>query len=377
MKGKYRTITLMVLISILVLSILAPVILAKQRKTYLTDFLFSNQIEHSGFSNSVNTDVFSYEATTGALEIIDHYFIYETPGDWGATNMNINITLFQESLGEKITPLLYSGGIILYNLYYLLRALTILNYSFSDAHINTIQTYIDECAQDGGGFSPTNTSTSASLISTYYSVKLYSMIGKLDFLDKSLHKNWVLNCRNTDGGYGGNSSLPSTIANTYYAILTVNILGTIEELVNPSTTVSYLNSFFISDISDERNFGGYLPDSQAKNALISSTYYSTKAISLLDNSKLHMENTTLWIKARQNFKDGGFADNSDGVDQKVSSISNSFLAFEILKIFDEDLLLLEEHVWMIEFNWFILLIILSSIGVVIVIGVIVWKKKKL
>jgi len=367
----------MVLISILVLSILAPVILAKQRKTYLTDFLFSNQIEHSGFSNSVNTDVFSYEATTGALEIIDHYFIYETPGDWGATNMNINITLFQESLGEKITPLLYSGGIILYNLYYLLRALTILNYSFSDAHINTIQTYIDECAQDGGGFSPTNTSTSASLISTYYSVKLYSMIGKLDFLDKSLHKNWVLNCRNTDGGYGGNSSLPSTIANTYYAILTVNILGTIEELVNPSTTVSYLNSFFISDISDERNFGGYLPDSQAKNALISSTYYSTKAISLLDNSKLHMENTTLWIKARQNFKDGGFADNSDGVDQKVSSISNSFLAFEILKIFDEDLLLLEEHVWMIEFNWFILLIILSSIGVVIVIGVIVWKKKKL
>jgi len=367
----------MLLLSMLIMSIIAPFALAKQRKTYLTDFIISNRIEQSGFSNTDESSTFSYEATMGALDVLNHYNLYEIPGDWGAIIANVNITLFEPALSGKINTLLTSGDVIIYDLAYLLSALALINYTLSSTVIDSIQTYIDETIQGTGGFSPINTSTTPSLISTYYGVKIYSMIGKLSSLDKATHKAWVLNCRNSDGGYGGNATLVSTIINTYYAVLSVNILGSIDDLVNSALTTTYIDSFFVSDVNNVDNFGGYLPDASALNAIISSTFYCTKIISLIDNTLLHTQNTTNWIRNRQNFVDGGFVDNSDGNEQKSSSITISYYAFEILKIFDAELESLNENVWIVEFNIFILIILLSVIGIGTAILITVWRKRKL
>jgi len=362
--------------SMLILSIIAPFVLAKQRKTYLTDFIISNRIGQSGFSNSDDSSAFSYEATMGGLEILGQYELYEVPGDWGAIIDNVNLSQFQSALSSKITTLLDRGDTIIYDLAYLLRSLELVGYDVTSKSTN-IEAYMGDTIQAGGGFSPLNSSSLPTIISTYFGVKIYSMIGELETLNRPLHISWILNCRNADGGYGGNSSLPSTIINTYYAVLAVELLGTLDDVTSPALTATYLDSFYVVDINDVDNSGGYLPDSLAYNALISSTYYCTKIISLLDNTLLHAQNTTNWIIHRQNFEDGGFAENSDGNIQKSSSITTSYYAFETLKVFEAELESLNENIWMVEFNLFILIVILSVIGVGIVILIGVWRKKRL
>jgi prenyltransferase beta subunit len=359
------------------ISALIPYSLAKQRKSYLTDFIISTRIEQSGFSNSQESTSFSYEATTDALSILKHYELYEVPGAWGSVIDNVNVTLFQNSLSQKITPLVDSSGAIIYELYNLYNALDLIDYLLSSSIKTRTAGYLEATNQTSGGFAPTNISISASLISSYYVIQLYSMIGKLNQINKNLHKEWVLNCSNSDGGFGGNSSLPSTIMNTYLGLLTLNTLGSLNELPNPAKTIGYLNSFYISDQSDLNNFGGYLPDNYTSIALLSSTYYSTKAISLLDNTQLNSETTVNWVLNRQNFEDGGFTENSDGAEQKVSSVISSYFAFEILKIFQAELQMLNEDIWMVEFSWFILLIVLSGIGIMFGIILVIWRKRRI
>jgi prenyltransferase beta subunit len=362
---------------LIIITSLIPFSLAKQRKSYLTDYIISTRIEQTGFSNSQESDIFSYEATANALNILGHYNLYEEPGAWGAIIANVNITLFQNSLVAKIMPQIYQSGVVIYDLYYLYRSLDLLEYSISSTHISTTQTYLEDSNQTTGGFAPINISTTASLISTYYVIQLYSQIGKLNQINKNLHKEWILNCTNYDGGFGGNSSLPSTLLNTYYGLLALDILGSLNELPNPSETLNYLKSFYISDQSDLENFGGYLPDNYTSIALLSSTYYCVKALALLDITQLNNESTINWVLTRQNFEDGGFTENSDGADQKTSSVISSFFAFEILRTFDTELSMLNEDVWMVEFSWLILLIVLSVIGVVAMIMIGIWRKRRI
>ncbi len=361
----------------MIITSLIPFSLAKLRRTYLTDFVISTRIDQSGFGNSEESPTFSYEATAGALDILKYYELYEEPGLWGAVTANVNTTLFQNSLSAKILPLIYQSGVIIYDLFHLFRALKLLDYTISSIHITETKTYLDGTNITTGGFAPTNISSSASIISTSYVIQLYNEIGKLNQINQNLHKEWILNCSNYDGGFGGNSTLPSTLANTYYALIALNTLGRLNELPNPSQTINYLKSFYISDESDLKNYGGYLPDNYTSIALLSSTYYCVKAISMLDITQLNNETTINWILNRQNFEDGGFTENSEGADQKTSSIISSFLAFETLRTFKTDLSMLNEDVWMVEFSWLILLIVLSTIGVAAIIIITIWRKRRI
>jgi len=356
---------------------LIPCSLAISRKTYLTDFIISTRIEQSGFSNTQESAVFSYEATADALAILHHYDIFEEPGLFGSSTINVNISLFQDSLKNKIQPLIYSSGAIIYDLYHLYTALDLIDYSLTSAQISTTKTYLDSTNQTSGGFAPTNTSTSASLISTYYVINLYSMIGKLDQINKNLHKEWIINCSNSDGGFGGNTTLPSTLLNTYLGVLSLNALNSLNELPNPSKTIEYLNSFYISEQSDLNNFGGYAPDNYTSISLLSSTYYCTKGLSLLDSNQLNDESTKSWVLSRQNFEDGGFTENSEASSQKSSSVLSSYFAFETLKLFNADLDMLNENIWMVEFSWVILIILLSVIGIAAILIITVWRKRRI
>jgi len=364
----------------MIISLFIPFVLAKQRKTYLTDFILENKTKNKGFSNSLESDDISYEATAYGLEILAYYELFETKGLFGNIKTNINITEFQSKLKDKLDdlikcPICQETSSILYNLYYNVRALDLLNYTFSKAIVNDIKSFLDSTEQAGGGFAPTNTSTSPSLISTYFAIKIYPIIGK-SIPNKATHKQWIKDCKNSDGGYGGNTTLSSTLSNTYYAVLAVNILGKLSDLSDRSKTVDYIESFYIDDESDLNNFGGYLPDKNAKYAQISSTYYSIRVISLLDESELNNDTTTQWLLDRQNFKDGGFYELSDASEQKVSSVTSSYFAFQALKIFDDDLKVLNVKIWKVEFNWIILIIVISAIAIAITAFIVLWRKRR-
>ncbi|MHA1293138.1 MAG: prenyltransferase/squalene oxidase repeat-containing protein [Promethearchaeota archaeon] len=372
----YRNLTIIFLI-LLIGILITPYVLAKPRKSYLTDYILGNKVENEGFSNTNSTDDVSYEATAYALEILKYYDLYEVPGLFGKKTVNVNVTETKKELKKEVRDLVpKKNRVIIYDLYYLLRALDALNTSVKDELKDDIEDYLDASEQVGGGFAPLNTSSTPTLISTYFACRIYKMINR-DIEQESKHVDWVKSCLNGDGGYGGNSSSSSTLLNTYYAVLFMDFMADIDDLENSDDTIDYIDSFFVDDESDQLNFGGYLPDENAKYASLSSTYYCVKVLSLLDSDKLHQDNTTAWILKLQNFRDGVFSDNTDGKEQYKSSIIASYFAFETLKIFDSELDVLEEHVWMVEFNWWILIILLISLGIAITAIIIIWRRKRI
>ncbi len=267
------------------------------------------------------------------------------------------------------------GKIDIYDLFYLLNALDSLGASLDLNLHDKIYEYINETVQITGGFSPTNTSTNANLISTFYIYNIFTLINET-VENKALHKNWVLSCDNIDGGYGGNHTLSSTLLTTYYAIYLVKELGNVSDLVNQNSTLNYLKSFFINDPDNLENFGGYLPDAFAKNSLLSSTYFCVEGIRLINSSELNKLATVNWVLNHQNFRDGGFSEHVEENDQRLSSISASYYAFEILKGFNS-LDLLYEDIFMVEFSFLTLIIVLSIIGIIIAAIYLIWRKRRI
>ncbi len=366
MKYKYRN--LIIVIFLLLITINAIPVLAKTRQSYLIRFIINNEIEEKGFSNGIIPDKFvSLDATAYALEILEDYGInpHEIEALQNSLEMNIG-ELFDDDENE----------VIIYDLFYLMNSLSILQHEIDNDLENRIYQYLNDTEQIGGGFSFSNTSSSASLASTYFIIQLYSLINET-IENLPVHKNWVLSCYNIDGGYGGNQSLSSTLLNTYLATLIFDELWEINDLVNINETLSYLKSFYINDSADLNNFGGYIPDKNTQYATLSSSYFCVKAISLIDALELNVGPTISWILTLQNFEDGGFSENTEGDKQKVSSIIASYYAFESLKILNPSLSSLAKEVWMVEFNYWILGIVLISIGVVIAVIVFVWRKRRI
>lgn len=348
---------------IIILNVI-PIALAKTRRTYLTDFLFNNEIHGEGFKNGIEGTNPLIEATAYAIGILDD------------SGLNAHdITDLETKLENDVEQMFNNDDVELYDLYFLLKSLNILEYSIEEQLENQIYEYINNTEQIGGGFSFSNTSTLASISSTYFIVQIHSLIGET-IPNITIHKDWVLLCNNSDGGYGGNSSLSSTSLNTYYAVSVLEELGFINELVDENQTLTYLNSFYIQNPSDTENYGGYIPDITANYALLSTTFYCAKAISIIDDTMLHNTATIRWVLTRQNFQDGGFADISQGTDQLASSVILSYYAFETLKLFGS-LSKLNSEVFMVEFNYWVLVIIMASIGLIAGIGVVVWRRRRI
>ena len=356
----------MFLILFFTLSII-PNVLGKTRRVYLTDYIYSNEIEGQGFKNGISglNDV-SFEATAYALETLK--LLGSTAHD---------IPSLQTNLENEISSMFNSDAVNLYDLYFLLKSLFITSsaYSIDGSLKNNIFIFLNGTEQVGGGFSFLNTTTTPSLTSTFFVVQIHSMLAPSEILQNiTLHTDWILLQSNADGGYGNTTS---TLLSTYYAVSLLDHLATVDDLVNKSKTLSYLTSYYINNPSDVNNVGGYLPDLTSKNTILSSTYYCVMAISLIDKSALNAAKTTNWALSRQYFQDGGFSDIPEGNYQGSSSVIGSYYAFKTLKTFDPTLSKLAIDIWMVEFNYWILVIILGVIGLLAGIGVFIWRRRRI
>ncbi|GAG84427.1 unnamed protein product, partial [marine sediment metagenome] len=164
---------------------------------------------------------------------------------------------------------------------------------------------------------------------------------------------------------------------TYQAILTLNGMNESNSLIDPNKTLSYLKSHYVASSEDSNNFGGYLPDEVTTLASLFSTYYCIKAISLINETELNKDQTIAWVLNRQNVQDGGFVDNTEAYQQKFSSVISSYYAFETLKILNPTLSKLSQEIWMVEFNFWILGIVIIAIGLIIAIPLLIWKKRRI
>ncbi|MBD3216104.1 MAG: hypothetical protein GF311_26055 [Candidatus Lokiarchaeota archaeon] len=357
---KKRNLSLVVILfSLVSLLCLSPLVAAKARKSYITDFIIENRISKSeGFTNSIDEQIISFEATFYSLEILNSY---------GLINQEIDVSGLQSTLSEDLTDMLSSEEFSQYDLFYILSSLEILGYdSTPDV---AIESYLNQTEIATGGFAYTNTSSSSTLISTYFALRNYQLIG-IEIPNRTLHLNWILMCNNSDGGFGGKISLNSTLLNTFYAILSIDILDESTSLPDTSATISYAQSFYSI-------LGGYKPDLSASSPLLSSTHSAVNIISSINPNAYNDQTATInWILDRQNTIDGGFSDVHSALQEQKSSVSSTYLAYESLNTLDA-LGYLDQQFGRVEFNWVVLLGLLVGIGVVIALGVYLWNKRKL
>jgi hypothetical protein len=361
LKSKTR-ITAFIITTAIIFILIIPVALAKTRQSYLVDFLFENQVDNEKFGSS-------YQDTAYSLEIIDYYDIYQI-----GVETKVDISLFQENLETAIENMFTEGVIKLYDLYYLVKSLEILDATMDTSLETKISKYLNQTEQSEGGYSFDNSTSSADMTSTYfvYEIKTY-LKEELNFTSI---KNWILSCNNSDGGYGGNSSLDSSQLTTYLAVYLIDQIGDLDDLENRTATLNYFKSFYVSDSDNHVNYGGYKAGFLSESAVFSSTFYCVSAIKLLESTQLNEAATLAWVLNHQNFEDGGFSNLIGGTVQGLSSIPVSYYAFKLLMNFNS-LGLLNEDIFMVEFNFIILFILLAVIGGVIALIYFVWRKRRI
>ncbi|MEJ2249590.1 MAG: terpene cyclase/mutase family protein [Candidatus Lokiarchaeota archaeon] len=347
---------------IILLLVCTPFVAALPRNTYLTNFIDQNALDNNnGFSNAPGGDTISYPATYYSLSILNYY---------GKTQSAINSANLKDHLEDVLNNIVDNANLKMYDLFYVLKSLNALQFTFSTSLKNKITAYLNATEQSGGGFSYTKESTTPNLIATYMAMESYQMVGSI-IPNKTIQKSWILSCYNLDGGYGGSQTEDSSLPNTFYAILSFEELWNITDLSNyNTTTLTYLKGFY------QQN-GGYLIDHLDTVPLLSSTYYCIKALSIIDKNQItNKERTISWILEHQNTDDGGFSEVREGTNVQKSTVTSSYYAFQTLMILNA-VSYLNEDIGVVPFNWVILLIIFIVIGVVIVLGYYIYKKRKI
>ena len=348
--------------------LIIPLASAKPRESYLIDFIYSKQVGDEGFGDS-------YQETAQALEILDYFDLFTVEGLFGVEN-KVDVPSLRDYLDDRLVEMFDDKNVNLYDLYSILKSLTYLNYLIDSELSLDIYAYINASGHVSGGFAPTNTSTAVNVVSTFYAYRIYDLLG-VDMPNQTIHTNWLLSCNNLDGGYGGNSTLSSTLLTTSQVVILINgLTGSVDNLVNKTATLEYLTSFYINNVADINNYGGYLPDITATSALLSSSFICSNSTGLIDLTELHQDPTINFVLSRQNFRDGGFSDKIPGVYQELSSITASYYAFQILISFNS-LHLLNEEIFMVEFNYIWLIVVLSAIGIFVFVAYWIWRKRKI
>ena len=369
MRNKVRNFTALSLI-ILVIFGISPVVLAKSRSSHLIDFLYTQQNEDQTFGTS-------YEDTARAIEIIDHYDAYLVSNLF-EEDKKVDKETLGENLNNRIVNLFETESITqttsIPNLYYILKTLKIIEYTIDSSLNESILQYFSECAQDGGGFGFSNSSTSSNMAPTFFVMNSYYLLD-VSIPNVTNHKNWILSCGNSDGGYGGNETLISTLTSTYYAVNLIDGITSTDDLINESATLEYLLAFYIDNPNNNKNYGGFTPTIISDNALLSSTLICVESIAAINENDLDSTATTNWVLPLQNFQDGGFSDNSFDFQPRLSTIVSSSYAFNTLVKFGAESEL-DKHAFMVEFNPLYLIIFLVVVTVVIVVIIVIIRRRK-
>ena len=349
--------------------LIIPLASAKPRNSYLVDFIYSEQVGNTGFGDS-------YQETAQALEMLEELKAFSVEGLFGVEN-KVDVSTLGNYLEGKLTEMFNDETMNLYDFYSILKSLSHLDFALDSGLRLDISKYINASECVSGGFALTNTSKVANVVSTFYSYQIYNLL-ELTMPNQTIHADWILSCNNTDGGYGSNSSQSSTLLTTYQAVILIDgLTGSVDNLDNKTATLEYLTSFYMSDVADTINYGGYLPDITALTVLLSSSFTCIESIGLIDLNELHQVPAINMVLSRQNFRDGGFSDKSAGGYQDLSSITSSYYAFKILLSFDSNLDLLNEEIFMVELNFLVLIIVLSVIGILVFVAYFIWRKRRI
>jgi len=356
-------------------------VLAISRRVYLEDFVMQNYHESSGgfyeyrgnSSTSVDTSIL---ATKCSLSILSRLDILKSK----ILDDSSKSVRTKNYLKDELAPSITENNTI--KISYILEGLKLLD-AISDIDMsikNDIYTYLSKLKRtyDGlVGYTLTpNENQSATVVGTYFAIKIYYYLGDLNIIDKTGIINYVKSClKDAKIGKGFQSNTTSgiiSLENTFAAISILKILDSVTELSTneKDQIINYLDSFYNNNSDDKINYGGYsfYIEDEIKLSTFLATYYATITRYNLYSSYIPSDITIKWILDHQNPDDGGFMDNIlPGLEQHSSTVI-SYYAVEILYLKDSELKFLDQSVWSIDINWWLIFgILILTVGILIAI----------
>ncbi|MHA1340480.1 MAG: prenyltransferase/squalene oxidase repeat-containing protein [Promethearchaeota archaeon] len=383
---KKKTLLYIFTFSLLLSIIIFPsLVLAVKRQEYLQNFIMQNYNEISGgfyeykqpSSTSEDTSII---ATRCSISVLSRLNILnsEILDDESKSLRTRNF------FKDELTPSISENNTI--KLAYALEGLDIMDKTSEiDSSVkNDIYTYLSNSKRIYGSYTGyalfPDENLSASIIGTYFAIKIYYHLNDLSIVDKTGVVNYIKSClKDATVGKGFQSNVSSgeiSLENTFAAVETLKYLDSISQLSTneKDQIVQYIDSFYNNDPNNEMNYGGYsfyIEDELPMSTFLA-TYYATSVRFNLYSAYAPSDETIDWVLEHQNPNDGGFMDNiMPGLEQHSSTII-SYYAVEILYMKDPTLSYLQESVWSIDINWWLvggITALIVAIVVAIILGI--------
>lgn len=352
---------------------------ATPRKVLLADFCAQNQIPTGGFTDTVNgsageiTEFTSY-SNVYILNLVDPEL----------EKISTDLTFTQNWFSDKINDFL-AGKDRIPDLYYAYHGAILVNETVDDDSLADVFSKIKNFqSADNFGFGG-GSSIESNIIDTAFAVKFLNMTDHIIDLDSTTTdiSDFLMSCYDSSlGAFKGSPTGLVSLIDTYFALDTLNLLGKIELIDETMKTAitSFVEANYIAESERIYHYGGYSLTSTNQQSSLLATYYSVGILDLLETNT-HLEATLSWVVGRQNPADFGFSDYS-GATTVSSSAKLSYYAVSTIQILDSEAFsdsrsaLMNEDRWNIESNgWVIAAIWIGSIGLIVIVGILVYKYK--
>ncbi|MHA1271159.1 MAG: prenyltransferase/squalene oxidase repeat-containing protein [Candidatus Helarchaeota archaeon] len=194
----------------------------------------------------------------------------------------------------------------------------------------TIARWINETQNSDGGF-PYIENESSSMEATFYAVMTLKLLG---YMPHNNVTNWINQCWNDNFGFGNIPNSTSTILSSYYALSILSFLGINLSQYNTSQWLLTLQNN-----QSELNYGAFSSDGINYNLL--TTYFALEALNLTGNlNDINKTAAIEWISACQNIDPyksqtyGSFSSDSSSLDY---SIMNCYAALKSLTLLNSSI----------------------------------------
>ncbi|WP_371805292.1 prenyltransferase/squalene oxidase repeat-containing protein [Candidatus Lokiarchaeum ossiferum] len=353
---------------------------ATPRKVLLADFCAQNQTPTGGFTDTINGTAeeiteFTTYSNVYVLSIVDPEF----------EKISTDLSLTKNWFADKV-DLFIEGNNRIPEMVYAFEGALLTNGSIEDlsadgafGKIKNFQSSTDNGFAGGE-------SIESNVIDTAFAVKFFNLTDTMSALpsttDATKIANFLISCYDAStGAFKGSPTGFESLIDTYFALDALNILGQMDLVDETMKTAiaSYVEANYISESDNLRHYGGYSLTTTNVQSSLMATFYSVSILDLI-GSETHPE-TLSWVLDRQNPLDYGFSDYSDQ-STLPSSAKLSYYAVSTIQILDSEAFsdsrsaVMNEEKWEIESNgWVIAAIWIGSIGLIVVVGILVYKYK--
>lgn len=209
---------------------------------------------------------------------------------------------------------------------------------------DAIADYVAGFQHSNGGFYLESSSSSSTLIGTYFALNTLNLVGKLYLIDIQKSKNFVMSCIDEGGGY---SNIPNSSTNIFVTpagIMLTDILELSNEDMRNRTT-----TYLLQNWNDEK--GADIEEDLYITERIAWSFCLLGRKDFIDNGKMFS-----WLLDLQKHWNGAFVGYPEADIEQERLVNAKYVThilsmYEGISLLDEDFSVVEEPIWEIPQWW--------------------------